>query len=126
MTVNEINRTIAKQCGWEEIPRNDGDWTAACQWRRREDGRFVEWQSGLKLYTEDLNAIYEAWMFCVEGDPSLEDEHDYVLGCVCCGLNPKQQHGEYAPCELEVAGINATARQRAEALLRVLELWKDD
>ena len=99
MTDAEINAAIAEVCGFT---RGQIGW-----WQGPNSMPFIE--SGLPDYCHDLNAMAGA-------EATLAVRYEYVnkLGLVNLGVESLQW-----PC------VFATARQRAEAFLRVKGKWKD-
>ena len=121
MTNEEMNIAVAEACGWRWD--NESIWTP-------NGGKWARWHeaysdgcegtdrlnSVLPNYTSDLNAMYEA----INTLPSDGRWHEYVetLKRLCywdCGL----------PAVQMMLVINASARKRAEAFLRVHGKWED-
>ncbi len=69
-------------------------------------------------YLNDLNGMHEA-----EGKLNDEQREDYVA-CLTSGTS-SEEVCDLDPLLAEWNLLNATAAQRAEALLRTLNLWKD-
>ena len=99
LTDEEIRIKVAEAVGFTNI-------NSVC-WR----GHLSGYEKRIPNYPEDLNAMHEAEKVFTEG-----------------------QMGAYAYVLLETTGFreksgvwlfHATARQRAEAFLRTLNLWKD-
>lgn len=100
MNDQDINLAIANICGWRIV--NDLYWG--------KDG--CTQRATLPDYANDLNAM-----------------HDAIMGQsqeMRMNINDKLMHliDSYAPYCLDRT-INATAHQRAEALLRTFNLWKE-
>ena len=101
MTDQQINIAIAQACGWTGIGR--------------ENGVFVGWPPGrsgdrarIPDYSSDLNMMHEA-----EG--ALSDDQTWIFSRYITSATldePKR------------SSISAAARQRAEAFLKTLNLWK--
>ena len=112
MTDNEINIAIAEACGWTRAhefdyltvypPSNKGKHT----YRKGQELRQID---KLPNYCNDLNAMHEAEKTFAGDDATVEK---YWLEL-------------YDATEQTRWPYDATARQRAEALLRTLGKWKD-
>ena len=98
MTDQQINRAIAKACGWTEIRDNMVGWAPG------ETSTRVMF---LPLYCSNLNAMHEA-------ERTLTDANMFVMAHHIERL--VSAHGQHY--------FHATARQRAEAFLRTLGKWK--
>ena len=116
MTDQELNFELARKRGWTIAPSKAGPAQWVCQQERDGDSWFSV--DIVPDYCGNLNEIHEAWKQEIEGT-DLDDEYDFQLGCIVCGKDPKRVSG-CGTYELESAAVNATARQRAEALLRTL------
>lgn len=116
MTDEEINIAIAEACGWRKCTRGCG-----CEqphWDHPEDvklGGHGERIYELPDYCNDLNDMYEAEKILT---------HDKQMQYVRYIANPwdTDPNGNYWKMWL---CASATARQRAEAFLKTLNLWKD-
>ena len=110
MTNEQINRAIAEACGWEEIT----DSVAPEEFQRRASGMLRDKHGNrtplkqIPNYVHDLNAMHEAEMIFT---PESKHWMYYALLDEMCGSSFK--------------AIRATARQRAEAFLRVLGKWEE-
>jgi hypothetical protein len=96
MSEQEINEAIAEACGRERNP--DGGWYP-------DNGLRVGTQA-IPDYCNDLNAMHEAENF-------LKANQYMVYANILDSI------------EGSLFGIRATARQRAEALLRTLGKWEE-
>lgn len=100
MTNEEMNRAISDACGW--LPERDE-------------------QGGGRCYVSDLEWPYpDGHDFCSD----LNAMHDVVL------LLDEQERAEYCDTLVDVANadvdfktVEATAAQRAEAFLKVVDRW---
>lgn len=111
MTPEAQRIAIAKACGWTDI-EVQGEYCFGTQPARSElDAR--QFMMELPHYYSDLNAMHEAEKVTVLADgPESEHYWDYLIelsNVVPSGTSP-----------------SATAAERGEALLRVLNLWRDD
>ena len=107
MKDQEINKAIAKACGWKEAAESErhldmGDMGVMIL-RKLYYGAVTP-----PFYTTDLNAMHEA-------EKILKDGQIYAYVVKLSNLCPEETQ-----CAL------ATARQRAEAFLKTLGKWKDD
>lgn len=125
MTDEEIRVAIAKHLGWRFAGDTEFDeytkcWRNASEWCAPPETDFTKWRPehplvnrphlvpthGVPRYTECLNAMHEAEKV----------------------LSPEQwlSYWSFLGVKLQDLSIlHATARQRAEAFLRTLSLWKD-
>ena len=102
----ELGTKIALLCGWEKGPKKPvylglfGKIPLMSCWHKKSE--IDCWQDNHPYYTKDLDAMYEA----EESIPNkLFGKYDDVLNILC---------GDCFP-------IHATARQRAEAFILVME-----
>ena len=115
MTDTEINIAIAKKCGWVDIQQ------CGCPAERHSGvipggGDFTH----IPSYTTDLNAMADAES-CVIWPNAFHAVHfPELLFEVVIGKKYDGTIGYFLP-----QYTRATARQRAEAFLRTLHLWKD-
>jgi hypothetical protein len=119
MTPEEQRIAIAEACGWIEIP-----WEALINPRIAIEKKQFCRDTGpyrclwLTDYLNDLNAMHEAEKIKFFGSELVKAEWEHWLREVLAEGRPA----------FEVAGFelaHATAAQRAEALLRTLNLWKE-
>jgi len=114
-TDDELNKVIAEWCGWKWEPHASG----ICL--RDPSGSIVnnnyaeDWR--LPNYCRDLNAVHEA-------ENKLPDSSQmryarYLLG-ISTGCDENMPCGFLNGATLWVA-VNATSRQRSEALVKVIE-----
>ncbi len=106
MTDDEINKAIAEACG---IVGKD-------QWGplyRTKDGVVRNCPD----YCKDLNAMHEAIRIF---DYEQCEEFEEHLCDICERANDEAEN----PAPWRFAVVHATARQRAEAFLRTINLWK--
>ena len=109
MTDEQINVAIAEACGWTEI-HDSGVWHHHKLWgypplKPGQGGNSYQY---LPDYCNDLNAMHEA-------EKTLSGTDMFVMGIHIERL--VSRHGQHY--------FHATARQRAEAFLRTLGLWKE-
>ncbi len=95
MTDEQINRAIAEACGWNNKPVV------------RTNGKGSVWVTEWPDYCNDLNAMHEA-------EKVLTDDQREVF-------YPRNLGAWQSPFNV----IYATARQRAEAFLRVMGKWEE-
>ena len=113
MTDSEINIAIAEACGWlKRVPCNKcGHGTH--QWLT-PDGLVVD---KLTDYCHDLNAMHEA-----ENMLTIDEQHSFVnhlANMLSCSY-------DFWDKEEDWKLTHSTARQRAEAFLRVKGLWRGE
>ena len=109
MTDSEINIAIAKDQGWPDV------WFDGTGWAGHKNGG-VSW---LEDYADDLHAIAQA----VKG---LSDE-EYLKFIECLFLRLEAENTmPITDIKAMRLGVEATARQRAEAYLRVKGLWEEN
>lgn len=106
MTDSEINIAIAGACGWKDRP--DPFYTDKLAWTHDEGATWVS-TCDLPSYTTDINAMHEAEEVMWQRT-DLWTLYVSELSKLCNSLAP---------------ALHATARQRAEAFLRVKGLWKE-
>ena len=109
MNDEEINRAIAEHLGWI-VP--DG----CANWRTRPDGKMVFFnplseQDPLPNYCGDLNAMHEA---------------ENTLTSVQCSFYTYSMREVITEHDASRRTWHATARQRAEAFLRVVGKWRGE
>lgn len=107
MTNDQINRAIAEACGWTDI-HDSGPWHNHKLWGYPPElpGQGGNAYKYMPDYCTDLNAMHEAEDF-FRGNEFLR--YAEMLDSIIGSLN----------------GIRATARERAEAFLRVLGKWEE-
>ena len=119
MTDEQINVTIAKACGWrhckhdmriaEAVHTRPYHGLVGIEPRAKEYDGLKDWHYWvIPAYATDLNAMHEGERARICG--TLDMEYRKHLGDVC---------GQYQII------WHATARQRAEAFLRTLNLWTE-
>ena len=110
---------IAKALG-ELNPRDDGNGgVIASSWCHRG---VYGGTHGVPNYPRDLNAMHEAEDALIS-DPDLEYKYGETLARMTIG--PERDEKGFAPNGWGYFAVaRATAAQRAEALLRTLNLWK--
>jgi hypothetical protein len=106
MRDEQINIAIAEACGWtEEDNESEICWT-------RDELTYCLHEDELPNYCNDLNAMHEAEKMLTEKGVNMWWEYvGFINRC-----NP-------TPFGHETA-VHATARQRAEAFMRVFEKWE--
>ena len=112
MTPEEQRVAIAEACGWTATVDDDQFWRAT-----RADGSMTSdlwcsmssvWNVGIPDYLNDLNAMHEAEkVFTIEQQRHYAEE----LG--------RSYDGSFLH-------VTASADQRAKALLKALDLWKEE
>lgn len=126
MNDQEINIAIAEACGWEfrpvcEIPEDAPDYAerkskAVMCWVRPGND---DWQiEQLPDFCKDFNAMHEAEQRVFNG-PEYDSRFEFVSHLARI-LNPV--HGYRMTDAVDL--LDATARQRAEALLKTIGKWK--
>lgn len=121
MTNNEINEAIAKLCGWREIPWNTlGNPREAREQKvfcPTDKDRYCGW---LPNFAGSLDAMRDAvQQFRFPEGGTLWSLNQHHLRAIV--IRDRAMHPSSVSLEWEVA--NATARQRAEAFLRVKGAW---
>lgn len=119
MTDSEINIAIAKACGWTfawpttgPSAANKSEHVNRCSWSRPNGWKLER----LPNYCHDLNAMHEAEAMITVGE----------IGRWLSNIsNLVMPQSRYHPMDLQWWSVRATARQRAEAFLRVKGLWKE-
>lgn len=115
MTNEEINIAIAEACGWKFIPEychgedQPPEFTTVTPDGKHLCGYYPE-------YCNDLNAMHEAVRIFDYEQLEKFEEH---LCDICERANDEAEN----PAPWRFAVVHATARQRAEALLKTLDLW---
>jgi len=125
MSNDEIRTAIAHACGWRWKIYDDGNLDAV--WspgpKGKWEGSFVRFIEGLPNYPEDLNAMHEAEKTLkppkkfddFKSEVSRYEEH-------LCQIVKADASHKWNGDSFKIA--HATARQRAEAFLRVKGLRK--
>jgi hypothetical protein len=110
MTDDQINIAIAEACGWIECEYVDS--LTLC--KGKHENAFPQYPTGhsqLPDYCNDLNAIHEA-----ERTLNLSLAGGYAR--ILTSIAWQSEQPVFAP-------MTATARQRAEALLRTIGKWEE-
>ena len=105
MTDQEINQTIAAALGWSKLTKDPAmmvQYTA-----QMPDGKW----GMVPDYCNDLNAMHEAEMLCLRSGSAVERYRSQITTL----------QSRLVSVEMD---LTATARQRAEAFLRTLNLWQ--
>ena len=126
MTEEQINIAIAEVCGWKFVWRhNDSGWDNYTAIVTDPCGKFIGDRNEIGIakaipdYCHDLNAMREA------AATLTQEEYDGLVGFtaylarVTQGAASVEVGWKFRPMQ------EATARQRAEAFLRVKGLWRD-
>lgn len=109
MTDNEINIAIAKICGWSQCePKVYFNFSQTVSHAFIKDGAYYGGLNSIPDYCNDLNAMHEAEKTLFPH--RMHTYCDYLRNC--------------ADGTFEWYRIHTTARQRAEAFLKTLNLWK--
>ena len=109
MTDHKINVAIAEACGWTEFHTEDfTEMGVPCFVQMALPPGFIHIENSMPLpnYCNDLNAMHEA-------EDELSGNQYMVYATILDSV------------EGSLFGIRATARQRAEAFLRVLGKWEE-
>jgi hypothetical protein len=113
----EIDNEIAKALGWTDLKEHCP--SSLCPLYHgvipKQPG--IPWTSTPQLvprFSQDLNAMHEA-------EKLLTDEQWFRYRAELWNITPRS----FALPDCERATIHATARQRAEAFLRTLNLWPE-
>ena len=109
MTDEQINAAIAEACGWMDVWRAPNASETACFVGTSASGEFAPAPN----YCTDLNAMHEA-----EKTLTKEQVREYqcYMYDMACEIN--NTCGRWMP-------YSATARYRAEALLKTLGKWEE-
>lgn len=100
---------IAEACGWKRCGEPEPNWL----WQPPESARRLYMTCELPDYCGSLDAMHKAEKSTLDGDADAWRAYlDYELSALC----------ERADNPVECA----TAKQRAEALLRALDKWDDN
>ena len=111
MTDEQINIAIAEACGWSNIQDSDYKPFGKAQLVGRHPSGSYQNLLRLPDYLNDLNAMHEAWeTLTLAKKRQFETELYRVIIC----------DGDYNRNDDAMKITNATARQRAEALLETL------
>jgi hypothetical protein len=114
MTKEQINIAIAQACGfYQEEPWLDG---REC-WGHKNHPPHVGFEQ-IPDYCNDLNAMHEA-------EATLDFEQAELFEDELCDVTFKNNDGLENPLPCRFSVCHATAKQRAEAFLRTLNLWEE-
>ena len=121
MTPEAQQLAIAEACEWTPCTPPNLTLTEKLiygdKWWRNAKDKTISCFFNLPDYLSDLNAMYEAELFCPRLTVKLYDEVFVpTLKKVCA------ESAAFAKCDSFY--VSATAAQRAEAFLRTLNLWK--
>lgn len=105
MSDEQMRIKIAEACGWHEEKEPVGSANATAWWHHND--RYPSYLMPVPDYLNDLNA-------CAEFEAMLTSAERFTY---IVELNKL--------CGDEPSAVWATARQRAEAFLKTLNLWKD-
>jgi len=111
MTEQEINMAIAEACGWT---CQNGWWDHPTL--PSNGGAMPEPPD----YTNDLNAMHEAWLIL-----SNYDKREFHINLGLLIEKYTKEWGDLLLLDQRSLIANATAAQRAEAFLRTVGKWKD-
>lgn len=116
MTKEQINIAIAESLGWSIFHRNDKGEIKS--WKHPDGSIWQEPWVPLR-FTEDLNAMHEAWCsLTLWQHQAFRHELQAVIAYA-----QEDEEPHKGPCH---SVCNATALQRAEAYLRTIGKWKDE
>ncbi len=116
MTKEQINIAIAESLGWSIFHRNDKGEIKS--WKHPDGSIWQEPWVPLR-FTEDLNAMHEAWCSLTLWEHQ-EFRHE-LQAVIAYAQEDEEPHK--GPCH---SVCNATALQRAEAYLKTIGKWKDE
>ena len=120
MTPEEQRVAIPEACGWRETEA----WLDGRRCFERADSN-AGWDfDSLPNYLNDLNAMHEAEK-CLPNDIAEAQYALELLKMVSRWAKPGFDWGDQSQHDFFLVA-NATARQRAEAFLRVKGLWKEE
>ena len=114
MNDEEINRAIAEHLGWMRHPTCKKVWRTPEQCERNREligtvsGPWSTESSGPPNYCGDLNAMHEA-------EKTLENHQLWMVATALAGI-----------AHVDAPITHSTARQRAEAFLRVVGKWRGE
>ena len=114
MNEDEINRAIAEHLGWMRHPTCKKVWRTPEQCERNREligtvsGPWSTESSGPPNYCGDLNAMHEA-------EKTLENHQLWMVATALAGI-----------AHVDAPITHSTARQRAEAFLRVVGKWRGE
>ncbi len=122
MTNEQINIAIAEACGWkcsghpDQLAATKG-WEFGHQFVIRPDGQLVT-HGSLPDYCNNLNAMHEA-------EKTLHNDFYFAVKLYHLLIPQEDQYDDHT-ITWSIANklIKATARQRAEALLRTIGKWE--
>jgi hypothetical protein len=117
MTPEQQNIAIAEWCGWKQIPDSDYPDEFVWVW----EGQATESECEHPNYHADLNAVHEA-----EKKLTQDVFERYVDELI--SLIHEVEPGYFNKMTWPMAGelLTATAPQRCEALLKTLNLWREE
>jgi hypothetical protein len=126
MSESEINVAIAELCGWKKAEGYAIEQEVECWCDAKgfwyPTGHWVNYKAGTPPpFCTDLNAMHEAERSHIRGN---EEEEDLFILKIKSTQIGEDLHDtdELATCDYFLIA-NATARQRAEAFLRVKGKW---
>lgn len=122
MTQQQINIAIAEWCGWKMkcSEAEAGNWKSKDQWCDDPNGCSTA-KTQIPDYLNDLNAMHEVVSNLMDGQlMGYVEQLLCVIHQVDTGYFSRVGWGEASDL------ITATPAQRAEALLRTLNLWRDE
>lgn len=117
MTDQQINIAIAQACGWSMREISKG---SPLFWHTPDGKPVAEYE--LPDYVNDLNAMYQCEETLL---PAEIDEYAKHLYMIVERFWTCDRWVKFSRYSINHALAHATARQRAEAFLRVRGLWKD-
>jgi len=115
MTKEQINIAIAESLGWSIFHRNDKGEIKS--WKHPDGSIWQEPWVPLR-FTEDLNAMHEAWC-------RLTQKQHFIFRSYLQTIVLNAQESGVLPIGPAHSVCNATALQRAEAYLRTIGKWNE-
>lgn len=124
MTDKEIRTAIAEACGWKFCPSKDNPLTGNAEpdvWVDPFGNKFwYDMPTHLPDYLNDLNAMHEAAMCLRENHPLKYVHYTAAITALVAKFNSDLEN------RYSISAHDATARQRADAFVQIIEKWKDE
>jgi len=120
MKDEEINQAIAEWMGWKRMPQCDFETILGKREVWVKDGRRW-WRNDLPRFCSDLNAMREAIKYGVSnGKLEWRLFLQQLKDIVCADADEPVNNDPETLFDM----VNASARQRAEGLLRTVGVWR--